>query len=138
MSNFSAYLEQALLGSTLLGSTFTAVRTVFLSLATSINSDGDSYTEVTTSIGYGRIALAGSVEWSGITSGPDYTVVNSETITFSPATTPWGTIAHFALFDAETIGTGNMLYWGNLSTSRDIQTTDTFEVQPGNLTVRLD
>jgi hypothetical protein len=138
MSNFNQYLENALLGATLLGSPFTALGTVFLSLATSINSDGDSFTEVTTNIGYGRIALATGVEWSDVTSLPDATVVNSATITFSPATSAWGVLAHFALYDNGTIGSGNQLYWGDLAATRDIQNTDVFEVQSGNLTVRLD
>lgn len=138
MTAFSAYLENALLGATLLGSPFTALNTVFLSLATSLASDGSSYTEVTTNIGYERLTMATGVDWSDVTSTPDTTVVNSTTKTFSPATTPWGTITHFAIFDSATIGGGNMLYWGALTSSQVVNTDTVFEVAAGDLTIRLD
>lgn len=134
MTNFSAYSEQNLLGVTLLGSGFTAPSTVYLSLATSIASDGDSFTEVTTNIGYGRLPI----DFSEPTSGPDWSVVNSADVTFSAATSAWGVVAHFAIHDAETIGTGNMLYWGDLTATRDVQTDDVLEFAAGNLSVRLD
>lgn len=136
MTNFSNYLEEQLLGHTLLGSTYTSPVTVFMSLATSIASDGDSYTEVTTNMGYARVIMHGKM--SSITSQNDNTVVNSQDITFAAATTPWGIVLHFAVFDSATIGAGNMLYWGDLSTSRDVQTNDVVEFQAGNLSVRLD
>lgn len=134
MTNFSNYLEQQLLGVSLLGSSFTAPATVYLSLATSIASDGDSFTEVATNTAYARLAI----DFSEPTSPNDYTVVNSSDLTFATATTPWGTVAHFGIFDTETIGAGNLLYWGDLTTSRSVQTNDVLEVLAGNLTVRLD
>ena len=134
MANFSDYLEQQLLGVTLLGSSFTAVTTTYLSLATSLADDGGTFTEVTTNLGYVRLPI----EWSAPTSGPTWTVANSATVTFSPATTPWGTVTHFGVYDAETIGTGNLLYWGALDTPRAIGTNDVLEVTSGNLTVELD
>ena len=132
MTNFSNYLEEQLLGHTLLGSSFTAPATIYLSLATSIASDGDSYTEVTTNLGYARVLLNGNL--SSITSQND----NSSDLTFAAATTPWGTVAHFAIFDDPTIGSGNMLYWGDLTSTRNVQTDDVLEFQAGNLSVRLD
>lgn len=134
MTAFSNYLEQQLLGVTLLGSAFTAPTTVFLTLATSIASDGDSFTEVTTNLGYSRVA----VNFSEPTSPNDYTVVNSADVTFSAATSTWGTVAHFGIHDSLAIGSGNLLYWGNLSVSRNVQTNDVLEVLAGNLSVKLD
>lgn len=136
MANFSNFLEQQLLGHTLLGSSYSAPTTVYLSLATSIASDGDSYTEVTTNTGYARVILSGKL--TEPTSGNDWTVSNSQAVTFSAATTGWGTVAHFAIFDSITIGGGNMLYWGDLSVSRNVQNSDVLEVPIGNLTVKLD
>lgn len=138
MTNFSAYLENRLLGATLLGSPFTALTTTWIALATSIASDGDSFTEVTTGVGYGRRVMLSGTDWSDITSTPDTTVVNSATKTWSPATTPWGEVKHFGIYDAETIGGGNLLYWGDFDTPRDVLTSDTLEVQAGQLSVRLD
>lgn len=134
--NFSDYLEQALLGHTLLQSTFTAPGTTYLALATAITTTASeiAYTEVTTNIGYNRRPI----NWSSITSQPDTTVVSSATITFSPATTPWGGVGFVLLFDAETIGTGNLLYWGDMTSVRTVETNDILEFQAGNLSVRLD
>ncbi len=134
MANFSNYLEQQLLGVSLLGSSFTAVQTVYAALATSVTSDGDVFTEVTTNIGYGRLP----VQWSAPTSPNDWSVVNSATVSYSTASTPWGTITHVGLYDAETIGTGNLLYWGELQTARVIETNDSVSFPAGDLSVRLD
>ena len=134
MANFSDFLEQKLLGHTLLGSTYTAPATVYYSLATSIASDGSSYTEVTTNLGYTRQA----VDFSEPTSGPAWSAVNSATLAMGTATTPWGTVAHFAIFDDAAIGGGNMLYWGDQTTPRAVLSSDVVEVQAGNLSVRLD
>ena len=134
MANFAAYLEQALLGATLLGSTYTSPATVYVSLATTIASDGDFFTEVTTNVGYARQP----VQFSEPTSGPNYTCVNSADVTFSAATSVWGTVVAFGIYDSATIGGGNQLYWGTLGTSQAIATGSTVQILAGNLTVRLD
>lgn len=134
MANMSNYLEQKLLGVSLLGSPFTAPSTVFLSLATTLASDGDFFTEVVSGLGYTRIP----VDFSEPTSPNDYTVVNSADVPFSAATTPWGNVTHFAYFDTEAIGAGNMLYWGVMTADRDVLTNDVVEFQAGFLTVKLD
>ena len=136
MSNFSNYLEERLLGHTLLQSTFTAPPTVYISLATTIASDGDFFTEVLSGLGYTRQLMNGN--FTEPTSSNDWTVLNSNDITFAAATTPWGIINHFAYFDDEAVGGGNMLYFGDLTASRDVQTDDVLEFQAGNLSVRLD
>jgi len=131
--NFSNYLEQALLGVTLLGSSFTAPTTVYAALATTIASDGDFFTEVATNTAYARVP----VQWSAPTSGPTWTVANSEAPPFAVSTTPWGAVAHFGLFDSPTIGAGNLLYWGDLGTAQNIGTGNTVQILAGSLTVRL-
>lgn len=137
---FSGYLEVNLLGHTLLGSSFTAPSTVWVALATSIASDCTSIaqfadTEVTTNVGYTRQLANGS--WSAPTSGPNWTVVNSSAFTFSAATSAWGTVTHVCLVTSSTHGTGQVLYWGLLDTSRSVQTGDIVQFSAGNLYVRL-
>lgn len=136
MANFSNYLERALLGVSLCGSSFTAPSTVYISLATSLNSDGDSYTEVTTNIGYARKPAL----FVAPTSGPAWRTYLASNVTFDAATSPWGTVTHVAIYDSATIGAGNMLYWGALSSSRAVQTNDVVELALGSsgLTVELD
>lgn len=128
--NFSTYLQNKLIGVTLLGSSFTAPTTVWVSLATSLNSDGDSYTEVTTNLAYARKVVTFPTPSAGSTS-------NSPAITFSAATSPWGVVKHWALFDSGTIGAGNMLYWGDVDYQRDVRTSDTYAIPVSQLTVTL-
>lgn len=134
MANFSNYLEQKLIGVTLCGSSFTAPTTLWLSLATSLNSDGDSYTEVTTNVGYHRMPSV----WVAPTSGPTWNTYLASTVTWTAASSAWGTVTHFSIWDAYSVTTGNMLYWGALATSRTMATSDTLAVGLGSSGLRLE
>ncbi len=131
--NFSNFLEQTLLGATLLGSTYTSPATVYVALCTTIASDGDFFTEVATNTPYTRV----QAQFSAPTSGPTWTCVNSNSANFGVSTTPWGNVVGFGVYDAEAIGAGNLLYWGLLGTSENIGTGDTIQILAGDLTVRL-
>jgi hypothetical protein len=61
---------------------------------------------------------------------------NSATVTFDVATANWGTVTHVAVLDAET--GGNVLFWGAVTSSKTLETGDTFQIAQGNLTVSLD
>ena len=63
---------------------------------------------------------------------------SSATVTFPTATASWGTITHVAVCDGATAGAGNQLFYGAVTTSKTIDTGDTFQVSSGNLTVALD
>lgn len=136
MGAFSNYLEKKLIGHTLLGTPYTSPGTVWLTLGTSLNSDGDFYTEVTTNVGYARLPAL----FVAPTSGPTWRTFLASNATWAAATSPWGGITHFAIFDSSTIGAGNMLYWGALTTVRSVVTNDTFEfaLGSGNLEIQLD
>lgn len=134
MSNFSDYLEEQLLGHTLLGSTFTAPVGTYISLATSVNSDASAITEVASGLGYDRQLIS----WGVPTSGPDWTVLNDLTINFAQASTPWGAVAHYVISDSATIGAGNPLYWVDLTPPRTVPAGDVLQIGVGKLTVRLD
>lgn len=136
MSAFGNDLEQKLLGATLLGSTYTSPTSLWIALCTSITSDGDSFSEVTTNVGYARQDCMG--KWSEPTSGGGWTSVISETITWPTATATWGTVAHWCVIDTLTIGQGNILYHSTVDTSRDVVSGDVVEFQAGNLSIRLD
>lgn len=134
MANFSNYLEQKLIGVTLCKSSFTAPTTVWVSLATSLNSDGDSYTEVSTNMGYDRMPSL----WVAPTSGPTWNTYLASAVTFTAASTAWGTVTHFGLWDAYSVTTGNLLYWGQLGTARTIATSDVASFPLGSTGLRLE
>ncbi len=93
---------------------------------------------------------AGTLTDEVSTSGTDYarkavtfsaasggTAATSATVTFDPAASSWGTITHVAVMDGDTEGSGNVLFWGAVTTSKTIDSGDTFQVTSGNLTISL-
>ena len=74
-----------------------------------------------------------SVTFGTISNGSVSTNAN---VTFPTATDGlWGTITHVAVMDAET--SGNVLFYGALSTAKTIESGDTFQITSSNLTVTL-
>lgn len=140
MSAASNYLENAVLDFWLKNNsgTYSSPATVYVALFTSDDSTGATSelleagtltNEVSTSAtGYGRQ----SVTFGTITNG---VVSNSANVTFSTALTNWGTITHVAVMDASTAG--NVLFYGALTTAREILTDDTFQITATNLQITL-
>lgn len=130
MSAASNYLELKLLDHALGTASFTAPSNVYLGLFTSDPTDADSGTEVSTSgSAYGRQTITFDAAASG-------SAASAATVTFSAATANWGTITHIGIYDASTAG--NLLFHGAVTTSKTIESGDTFQVSAGNLTISLD
>jgi hypothetical protein len=142
MSAASNYLEAKLLDHTLRYSTapYTGVSTLYLALFN--NTSGNAATnleagtltdEVSTSgTAYARktVTFAAASASGGTTSS-----ASSATVTFDTATASWGSITHIAVMDAST--SGNVLFFGAVTTAKTIDTGDTFQVSSGNLTIAL-
>tara|TARA_Y100001972_G_scaffold128965_1_gene193070 strand:+ start:4167 stop:4577 length:411 start_codon:yes stop_codon:yes gene_type:complete len=135
MSAASNFLENELLDHVLRGSggAYTAPTTLYLALFTSDggleNNTSGSQTEISTSgSAYSRQTIAFNDASSGSAS-------NSATVTFSAATANWGTVTHVAIMDASS--GGNVLFHGAVTTSKTIESGDTFQVSSGNLTISL-
>ncbi len=127
MAAFSNYLENALINGTLRATTYTAPTTVYVALFLNDPGEGASGTEVSGN-GYARQSATFAAPSNGAAS------TNAD-VQFPQATGSQGTITHFAIFDALT--TGNMLYYGALTTSKTIDTGDVFKIASGSLTVTL-
>lgn len=127
MAAFSNYLENALINGTLRATTYTAPTTVYVGLFTSDPTDAGSGTEVSGNA-YARQAATFAAPSNGAAT------TNAD-VQFPQATGNWGTITHFAIFDALT--TGNMMYHGALTSSKTIETGDVFKIASGSLTVTL-
>jgi len=138
MSAASNYLENKVLDHVLTSTSYTAPTTRYLALFTNgsgnaaANLEAGTLTdEVTTSSSaYSRKAVTFAAASSG-------TSATNATVTFDAATANWGTITHVAVMDGGTAGAGNVLFWGAVTTSKTIETGDTFQVSSGNLTVSL-
>lgn len=125
MASFSNYLEDLVLNATLRGTAWPAWTTGshHVALFTAAPTDAGGGTEVTGGA-YARVAVtraAGSWAAPADNAGAQRTS-NSSAITFPSPTANWGTVTHFAVFDAATAG--NMLVWGPLTTSRNILNGD--------------
>ena len=105
------------------------------SLSTSTATSEPTFTEVASGIGYTRQQII----FSAPTSGPDWTCVQTGTIQFLQATSDWGVVTHFGVFDAEAIGAGNILYWGDIpGGGQNIPSGGIVDIPNGELKVRLD
>ena len=140
MTAASNYLENKVLDHVLKYATapYTGVTNTYLALFnntstnTAANLEAGTLTDETSTSGtaYSRQILT----WATASSGSSAT---NSTVTFSAATASWGTITHVAVMDGGTAGAGNVLFWGAVTTSKTIDTGDTFQVTSGNLTVSL-
>jgi len=132
MSAASDFLENKLLDHVLTSTSYSSPNaTLYLALFTSDggleNNTSGSQTEISGG-SYVRKAIAFSTASGGSSS-------NNATVTFDAATANWGTISHVAVMDASSAG--NVLFWGAVTTSKTIESGDTFQVSSGNLTISL-
>ena len=125
MSAMSDYLELKVLDHVLGTTAFTAPSAVYLGLSTGSFGDDNSGTELTGN-NYSRKAITFASAANGTTS-------NDSTIEFSAATGAWGTVSHWALFDAAS--SGNLLIHGAFSASKVIATGDIVRVATGDLDI---
>ncbi len=75
-----------------------------------------------------------AINFSAASSG---SAASNGTVTWTTATANWGTVTAVAIMDNATVGSGNVLFYGNLSTPKAIDNGDTFQISSTNLTVSL-
>ena len=133
MTAFSNYLEAALLNHVLNSNTFADPAIVYVALFTAAPSDAGGGTEATGG-SYARVAMdsSGADLWT-VTNGH---AENTSDITFPTATASWGTLTHVAIFDASVAG--NLLFWGALSASKQVDNGGVFRFLAGQLQIDLD
>lgn len=131
MSQASDYLENALINHVFRNVSMTSPTTVYAALYTVTPNDiTGSGAELHTSGGYARQAVTFGNPVTGSTG-------NTNTVTFGPATAPWGTIVAFAIYDNATSGSGNPLVWNTLNSSVVITTSDSAQFASGTLQVTV-
>jgi hypothetical protein len=144
MAAMTDFLENKLVDHLFRGTSFTAPTALYVGLLTAAPSDTGGGTEVTGG-SYARVSWApNGTNWTntqnsgtGVSSGTGGTTSNSGAITFPAPTANWGTISHFAIYDASTVG--NMLWWGALTQSKTVNNGDAApSFQAGALSIQLD
>lgn len=144
MSAASSYLESKVLNHVLTSTSYSAPSTRYVALFNNTSGNalanlqnGTLTDEVSTSgTAYSRQTVtfaSASTTGSGLSAVT--TAATNATVTFSTATSTWGSITHVAIMDAAT--GGNVLFFGAVTTAKEIDTGDTFQITSGNLTVAL-
>jgi hypothetical protein len=114
MGAASNYLENKILDHVLTATAYTQPSR-YLALFTSDPGETGSLTgEISTS---GSAYSRQAVTFASASSGSSAT---NATVTFSAATSSWGTITHVAVMDGGTAGSGNVLFYGAVTTSKTI------------------
>ena len=108
----------------------TAPANVYVALYTAAPSDSGGGTEVSGG-GYAR-QLCGFAA----PAGTPRSVQNASDILYAVQTVGYGTVTHFGIFDALTIG--NLLYWAALTASKTFAVNDQAVFRAGQLTVTED
>lgn len=128
MAQMSNFLENALINATLRNTAYTSPTTVFVGLFLTDPTDAGSGTEVSGG-SYARVAATFTAPTNGVSP------TNAD-VQFAQCTATWGTVTHFGIFDASTVG--NLLYHGALTAAKTIETGDVFKISTGNLIVTLE
>ena len=131
MCSFSTYMENKILNH-VFGKTSYSLSHVYVGLLSSApNEDGTSVSEPDSS-SYARIAT-NPLNWQMAIEG---LMENASNIKFDMACENWGTMTHFALFDAAS--GGNILAFGSLSPSKTVNSGDIASFAPGDLIISID
>lgn len=136
--SFSNYTSQAVLNS-MFGKTsnfgaLASAPSMYIALFTTAPAeDGTGGTEVSGG-GYTRVATT-ATDWDTATLANPSAIDNAIEIAFPQATGAWGTVTHFAIYDATTAG--NYLMGGALTVAKSPTSGDTPKFAPGSLVVDL-
>ena len=131
MGGFSDYWEDKTLNH-IFGKDSYAPPTIYAALLTTDPLDDSSEISEPTGNGYARVETLAS-DWNTASGG---SLNNANDIIFPKATGSWGTITHFALFDAAT--DGNMLAHGALIQPKTVDSSYTPIFDAGDLNISLD
>lgn len=134
MSAMTDFLEQKI-GDELFRGVAYAAPDTYLALFTAAPGEAGGGTEVSGG-SYARqlIENDGATQpyWNAYAAG---VYDNNGDITFPQATASWGTITHWAIFDA--VSAGNMLIYGALDESKTVGNNDTFKINSGALNLTM-
>jgi hypothetical protein len=131
MGSFSDYCENALLDH-LFGKGDYPPPAIYVGLSASDPTDTGAGLSEPSGNGYVRAETIPS-DWNVAVGG---LLDNANVITLGPATADWGTLTHFALFDAAS--GGHLLVHGALAQPKAIQSGDMARFASGALDVTLD
>jgi len=131
MGSFADYWENEILDHIFNKDSY-AAPVIYVGLSTADPGDDGAGLSEPSGAGYSRVQTSAS-DWNSAAGG---TIDNASLIEFPIATGSWGTLTHFALFDAAS--GGHLLTHGALTQAKTIDSGDTARVAAGELNVILD
>jgi hypothetical protein len=126
MSSKSNYLEDIILNVVLKGDSYTPPVAIYVGLHTDNPGEDGTANELSGGNYERRPMTFGSVSGGS--------VQNNAAVTFPQASSSWGVITHFSLWDYDS-DPSNCLYYGALSLPKTVGATDIFEFLAGGITV---
>jgi hypothetical protein len=133
MGSFSNYMELELLDHVFKVGAYTAATNLYVALLKSTPDDADTGSTLPGEVSGGAYARKGCNTWAAAASGA---TSNSIAIEFVQATADWGVVTHFAVVDHSS--TGNVIGWGALTVTKNIQSGDQARFATNDLDVTLD
>jgi hypothetical protein len=141
MPGFSQQIAQEIFNATLAASrtSLSAKPGVWMSLHTAAPSDASAGNEATFT-GYGRVNIASVMSSSVVGAAPEQSVraTNTADINFPASTGANQTVTHWAIWSDQTLSGGlYLMYSGELSASRVVQSGDVVVIPSGQLQIDL-
>ncbi|MDI9433070.1 MAG: hypothetical protein QM570_15245 [Planctomycetota bacterium] len=130
MGSFSDYWENEILDH-LFGKGGYSPPTIYVGLSTADPGDDGTGLSEPSGDGYARVATS-AADWSAASGGA---LTNADAIEFPEAADGWGTVTHFALFDAA--WGGHVLAHGALAEPKTIDSGDGARFAAGDLEISL-
>ncbi len=135
-SGKNQYFSQKLLNQTFCGTAYSFPATLFLALFSVTPSVSTAGTEATGSA-YARVSITcNTTNWPAI-SGSTTTIASGAAFTFPTATGNWSSSANLTgagFLDASS--SGNLLYFGDLTTAKPVLNGDTASFASGAVTIQ--
>ena len=131
MGSFSNFWEDKILNH-IFGKNNYSPPTIYVALSTADPLEDGSGLAEPVGNAYARVETSAS-DWNTASGG---SLDNANDIIFPKSTGSWGTITHFALFDAET--NGNLLANGALNQSKAVDSSYTAIFDAGDLNISMD
>ena len=137
-NNMSDYLESKLVNNFFRTTTYSRPANLWIALSTGTMTDSNTGSSMSEVSG-GSYARKGGATvdpldatWDAPSSTDGHTS-NTSDITFVTATGSWGTVTGMAITDASS--SGNILFFGTLSSSKAVGSSDTFKFLAGDIDV---
>lgn len=129
MAALSDHAEALLLNWLMTSGSATRPTSWYVALYTAAPSDSGGGTEVSGN-GYSRQSVAFAAA-----SSPGGTTSNTGAVSFTASGGDWGIVTHIGILDAST--SGNLLWHGSMTASKDVKDGDTLEFSIGNIDLTI-